>query len=171
MNASRQLQRLLSVTKSPIYAFFSESVSGLSTIRAYGRQSHFIAECEARVDSFTRVFVPFVIGNRSCFLLIVVVFYYIRTDILNTGWPLTRKTGKTGKSQRKLLVIKKSGNTVREIHEKLSKSWKSENEIVLSNVLKMSTSRILFNILSQEKELSVLLFAILLINCSQRKHI
>ena len=32
---SREIQRLDSITKSPIMALFSESLGGLSTIRAY----------------------------------------------------------------------------------------------------------------------------------------
>jgi ATP-binding cassette subfamily C (CFTR/MRP) protein 1 len=40
---SRQLQRLESVSRSPIYALFSETLSGVSSIRAYNRQNQFIA--------------------------------------------------------------------------------------------------------------------------------
>ncbi|XP_072021148.1 ATP-binding cassette sub-family C member 9-like [Amphiura filiformis] len=41
ITAARELQRMHNITRSPIFAYFSESLSGLSTIRAYKDQKHF----------------------------------------------------------------------------------------------------------------------------------
>ena len=50
MASSRQLKRLESTSKSPIYSHFGETIAGVTVIRAYGLDQHFIAESERRVD-------------------------------------------------------------------------------------------------------------------------
>lgn len=47
---SRQLRRLDSTTRSPIYSQFSETLAGVSTIRAYGATQRFIDESVVRID-------------------------------------------------------------------------------------------------------------------------
>ncbi|XP_025103128.1 LOW QUALITY PROTEIN: multidrug resistance-associated protein 1-like [Pomacea canaliculata] len=47
---SRQLKRMESVTHSPIYVHFSETISGGATIRAYRAVDRFIEEIKRRVD-------------------------------------------------------------------------------------------------------------------------
>ena len=48
---SRQLERLVSVSRSPIYSHFQESIDGASSIRAYKQQQRFMQECERRMDN------------------------------------------------------------------------------------------------------------------------
>ncbi|KAH9512009.1 hypothetical protein DERF_010425 [Dermatophagoides farinae] len=48
--SSRQLKRIESITRSPIYHHFTETVNGISTIRAYGVEKQFITECDRRLD-------------------------------------------------------------------------------------------------------------------------
>ncbi|GAB1859186.1 Multidrug resistance-associated protein 1 isoform X7 [Camponotus japonicus] len=61
---SRQLKRLESVSRSPIYSHFSESVTGAQLIRAYGVQEQFIRESENRVDFNQVCYYPSIIANR-----------------------------------------------------------------------------------------------------------
>ncbi|CAI9573115.1 unnamed protein product [Staurois parvus] len=49
-HTSRELKRLQSITLSPIYSHFSETLSGLSTIRATRHTDRFKVECESRLD-------------------------------------------------------------------------------------------------------------------------
>lgn len=50
LNSSRELQRLNSISRSPIFALFGESLSGLTTIRGYGKVQDFIALNEEKID-------------------------------------------------------------------------------------------------------------------------
>ncbi|PWN48566.1 putative YCF1 [Violaceomyces palustris] len=61
---SRELKRLDSVSKTPIFNWFQESLGGLSSIRAFGQQTRFIATSEARVDRNQQCYFPAVTCNR-----------------------------------------------------------------------------------------------------------
>ncbi|KAK9477095.1 hypothetical protein V1514DRAFT_334856, partial [Lipomyces japonicus] len=54
LRSSRELKRMQSVLRSPIFQHFGETLAGLSTIRAYGYESRFADENMAKVDTFTR---------------------------------------------------------------------------------------------------------------------
>ena len=47
--AARELQRLDSVARSPIYSGFSEAVAGIPTIRAFDRGAHFVELEDRRI--------------------------------------------------------------------------------------------------------------------------
>ncbi|KAL1650643.1 ATP-binding cassette glutathione S-conjugate transporter ycf1 [Didymella pomorum] len=64
LRTSRELKRLDSVSRSPIYAHFQESLSGMSTIRAYSQQKRFELENEWRVDANLRAYYPSISANR-----------------------------------------------------------------------------------------------------------
>ncbi|KAI0128475.1 P-loop containing nucleoside triphosphate hydrolase protein [Xylariales sp. AK1849] len=64
LRSSRELKRLDSVSRSPIYAHFQESLGGISTIRAYRQQDRFELENEWRVDSNLRAYYPSISANR-----------------------------------------------------------------------------------------------------------
>ncbi|XP_066478250.1 ATP-binding cassette sub-family C member 2 [Tiliqua scincoides] len=61
---SRQLRRLDSVTRSPIYSHFGETVSGLSVIRAYGHQERFLQHNEKIVDINQKSVYSWIVSNR-----------------------------------------------------------------------------------------------------------
>ncbi|EEC47522.1 predicted protein [Phaeodactylum tricornutum CCAP 1055/1] len=55
-NVSRETKRLESISRSPVYAHFSETLGGLSTIRAYGQSIRFMEDFEGKVDYNTRAY-------------------------------------------------------------------------------------------------------------------
>ncbi|XP_046388552.1 multidrug resistance-associated protein 1-like [Ischnura elegans] len=64
ITTSRQLKRLESISRSPIYSHFGESISGAQSLRAYGVQDRFIHENETRVDKNQMCYYPSIVANR-----------------------------------------------------------------------------------------------------------
>lgn len=61
---SRQLKRMESVTRSPIYSMFSETLAGAASIRAYGVQKEFQQRLENMVDNNLTSFSMSLAANR-----------------------------------------------------------------------------------------------------------
>ncbi|XP_076072760.1 multidrug resistance-associated protein 1-like isoform X1 [Mytilus galloprovincialis] len=93
--SSRQLKRLESVSRSPIYSHFGETITGVTTIRAYQQQLRFIAESEERVDENNICYFPSVIANRwlairlefvgNCIVFFACLFAVVGRDTLTAG--------------------------------------------------------------------------------------
>ncbi|KAG0054044.1 hypothetical protein BGZ83_012033 [Gryganskiella cystojenkinii] len=64
LSTSREIRRLDSVSRSPVFAHFQETLGGISTIRAYRQQNRFIQGNEHRLDQNLRAFYPGIAGNR-----------------------------------------------------------------------------------------------------------
>uniref|UniRef100_A0A8C0GTI2 Canalicular multispecific organic anion transporter 1 n=1 Tax=Chelonoidis abingdonii TaxID=106734 RepID=A0A8C0GTI2_CHEAB len=64
VSTSRQLRRLDSVTRSPIYSHFGETVSGLSVIRAYGHQERFLQHNNRIMDINQKSVYSWIVSNR-----------------------------------------------------------------------------------------------------------
>jgi ABC-type multidrug transport system fused ATPase/permease subunit len=64
INSSRDLKRLESVNRSPLYQQFGETLSGVVTIRAYGHEERFVQENLSRVNAQNRPFIFLWSANR-----------------------------------------------------------------------------------------------------------
>lgn len=64
VSTARQLKRLESVSKSPVFSHFSETLSGISTIRAYSACEQFIEKNDNNVDYNNTFFFCSLISNR-----------------------------------------------------------------------------------------------------------
>ena len=62
---SRQLKRIESTTRSPVFSHFSESITGAASIRAYKVQSRFIDENKAKVDKNLVFYFAGISSNRQ----------------------------------------------------------------------------------------------------------
>jgi len=95
-NAARELQRLESVTRSPIFSLLSESQGGVSTIRGYGVRHHIVAMADKAIDLNTGI----ILLTQSCgswlqlrldllalmLLLAVVLLPVLKPDIIGPGY-------------------------------------------------------------------------------------
>lgn len=64
LRTSRELKRLDSTSRSPIYSHFAETLIGVSTIRAYGAEGRFVKENFDRIDFNHRAFFFLWVSNR-----------------------------------------------------------------------------------------------------------
>lgn len=78
VSTSRQLKRIESITKSPIYSHFNETIMGTSSIRAFRVAQEFILETDHRVDvNNASYYISFV---ASRWLVFNVKLYYQKVD-------------------------------------------------------------------------------------------
>lgn len=76
LNASRDLKRLESVQRSPLFQQFGETLSGVTTIRAYGDERRFVRDNLARINAQLRPFIFLWAANR---------WLSLRTDLLGNS--------------------------------------------------------------------------------------
>ncbi|KAF7731738.1 hypothetical protein EC973_008252 [Apophysomyces ossiformis] len=62
--ASVELKRLDSVTKSPLFSHFTETIAGIATIRAFGATQKFLQDMVKRIDINNRPFYYIWLANR-----------------------------------------------------------------------------------------------------------
>ena len=64
MATSRQLKRLESISRSPVYSYFGESIQGASTIRGYKVKDRFCLLNDKKVDANQMAYYPNISSNR-----------------------------------------------------------------------------------------------------------
>ena len=64
MATSRQLERIDAVTTSPIYSHLSETLTGASSIRAYGVVKKFTERSDQLVDENNMAYYPSITSYR-----------------------------------------------------------------------------------------------------------
>ncbi|KAF9984832.1 hypothetical protein BGZ65_012496 [Modicella reniformis] len=64
IRSSRSLKRIDSISKSPIYQHFSETLAGVTTIRALGANERFIKDNADKTNISTNAYFAWIIGNR-----------------------------------------------------------------------------------------------------------
>ncbi|KAI1331203.1 metal resistance protein YCF1 [Xylariaceae sp. FL0255] len=117
LRTSRELKRLDSVSRSPIYAHFQESLGGISTIRAYRQQDRFERENEWRVDANLRAFFPSISANRWLamrleFLGAVIIFAAAGFSIISVTNHSGLSAGMVGLAMSYALLITSSLNWI-----------------------------------------------------------
>ncbi|XP_073071630.1 multidrug resistance-associated protein 1 isoform X5 [Manis javanica] len=93
--SSRQLKRLESVSRSPIYSHFNETLLGVSVIRAFEEQERFIHQSDLKVDENQKAYYPSIVANRwlavrlecvgNCIVLFAALFAVIFRLNLRAG--------------------------------------------------------------------------------------
>ena len=81
---SRQLKRIESVSRSPIFNNFFETINGASTIRAFGQQQRLIRDNYYRVDENHVAFYPGTSANRcvNTIRLFILTETFVNCDVI-----------------------------------------------------------------------------------------
>ncbi|CAH1784702.1 unnamed protein product [Owenia fusiformis] len=94
-NTARQLKRIESVRRSPIFSHFSETLTGVSSIRAYNRSEDFVIKSEKLLDNSQRTWFPVIASYRwigtylgllgNMIILLTGIFAVIEKNTINAG--------------------------------------------------------------------------------------
>ncbi|KAL8292364.1 hypothetical protein RQP46_001830 [Phenoliferia psychrophenolica] len=66
IETSRDIQRMLSSSKSPIFSALAENVAGITTIRAFSSEQHFQSRFFGKVDAYRKLDWYYWMCNRWC---------------------------------------------------------------------------------------------------------
>ena len=89
------MKRLESISRSPIYSHFGETVSGATTIRAYAKSQSFIATNEKKIDENQVCYYPTFVSSRwlavrletigNILILFAALFAVTARDVMDPG--------------------------------------------------------------------------------------
>uniref|UniRef100_A0A672QV88 Multidrug resistance-associated protein 1 n=1 Tax=Sinocyclocheilus grahami TaxID=75366 RepID=A0A672QV88_SINGR len=160
--SSRQLKRLESVSRSPVYTHFNETLLGTSVIRAFGEQQRFIRESDGRVDLNQKAYFPSIVANRwlavrlefvgNCIVAFAALFAVMARDSLSPGimglsisyalqvttslnW-LVRMSSEVETNIVAVERVKEYGDTEKEVsapHSTLPAGWPTTGHIEIRN--------------------------------------
>ncbi|XP_017000056.2 probable multidrug resistance-associated protein lethal(2)03659 [Drosophila takahashii] len=111
LQTSRDVKRLEASTRSPVYSHFAASLTGLSTIRAFGAESILEAEFDSYQDMHSSAAYMFISTSRAfgywidvfCMLYLAIVtlgfFMYPPANGAEVGLAITQAIGLTGTVQ------------------------------------------------------------------------
>uniref|UniRef100_A0A8C1UEB7 Multidrug resistance-associated protein 1 n=1 Tax=Cyprinus carpio TaxID=7962 RepID=A0A8C1UEB7_CYPCA len=175
--SSRQLKRLESVSRSPVYTHFNETLLGTSVIRAFGEQQRFITESDGRVDHNQKAYFPSIVcfvfwkADDLCMSLCLCVLYHGAVHLLFPYFPqvtaslnwLVRMSSELETNIVAVEKVKEYGDTEKEAewrleHSTLPAGWPTAGHIEIHNFglryredLELAISDISVNIEGGEK--------------------
>nr|XP_032817141.1 canalicular multispecific organic anion transporter 2-like isoform X1 [Petromyzon marinus] len=92
---SRQLKRLESTVRSPVFSHFGESVAGAATLRAFRQEERFVIAGDRAVDALQHTSYPSIVSQRwlavwleflgACVVLFAAMFAVLSRDSLKAG--------------------------------------------------------------------------------------
>lgn len=148
MRNSRELKRLESISRSPVISHFSESMTGLSTIRAYRRQDQFFDRCLSNIDVnnqvvYLQLMVQRWLGLRLEILGALICFFAAIFSVLGrdsipaaiVGVTLTyslQVTGSLNFAVRQAVEVEVNSNSIERLHH-YSKKLDREAEFTIPN--------------------------------------
>eukprot|EP00914_Ancora_sagittata_P000414 GHVO01001132.1.p1 GENE.GHVO01001132.1~~GHVO01001132.1.p1 ORF type:complete len:558 (+),score=36.54 GHVO01001132.1:161-1834(+) len=93
--SSRQMRRIDSILRSPIYTHFEASLTGVSSIRAYGQSNRFVQQSDYLLDKNQMAYYPYFVSNRwlsfwletvgNLIVLFAAIFATIEKDHITAG--------------------------------------------------------------------------------------
>jgi len=95
IRSSREIKRLDSISRSPIYAHFSETLAGISTIRSFGQEERFIFDNQVKLDENQKAYFASLVANRwlgirvefigSCVVSLAALLAVLERDNIDPG--------------------------------------------------------------------------------------